>query len=129
MKVLFVNSKNVKKQVAKVATRKQAFEEIVKYCKEEKNYEVRLTRSWKKDNVIVVDYGSHTEFFHIVLDENEMNMKSIYVVVKYSGDPENPHKEPIKVFAKESDAVKFIDENYKEWLGYDVVDYEEGTEE
>ena len=67
MKVLFENSKGQTREIAKVKTTEQAYEEINKFCSE-RNYEIRLMREWKKDNVTIVDVGSYTEFFHIVED-------------------------------------------------------------
>lgn len=67
MKVLFENSKGQTREIAEVKTIEQAYKEINKFCSE-RNYEIRLMREWRKDNVTIVDVGSYTEFFHIVED-------------------------------------------------------------
>ena len=57
MKVLFENSKGQTREIAEVKTIEQAYKEINKFCSE-RNYEIRLMREWKKDNVTIVDVGS-----------------------------------------------------------------------
>jgi len=65
MKVLFVNSKGIEREIAEVSTKKEATDEIVKFCTD-RNFEVHYMRGHKVENTTVIDVGSHTEHFLIV---------------------------------------------------------------
>lgn len=42
---------------------------IKKFC-EERNFKTYYTRMWKDNNTTIFDVGSHSEFFHLVQEEN-----------------------------------------------------------
>lgn len=68
MKVLFKNSQGQKREIAEVKSVNEGYVEIQKFCTE-RNYEPHYYRTVKRDNVLKVDVGSHTEFFYIVEEE------------------------------------------------------------
>ena len=67
MKVLFENSQGKTREIANVSTIEEVNKVINNFC-EERSFHIRYKRKWKKGNVVYVDVGSHTEFFHIVED-------------------------------------------------------------
>lgn len=67
MKVWFENSHGVKREIATVETKEQAYEVIHRFC-EERNFTIHYTRGWETKESSVVDVGSHTEFFHLTTD-------------------------------------------------------------
>lgn len=58
MKVLFQNSEGIKREIADVSTLSKPYVTINMFCLGY-GFNVGFTRSWKQDNVITVDVGSH----------------------------------------------------------------------
>jgi len=66
MLVKFENRNGILRDIATVSTMEEAHKEIEKFCKE-RNFEIKYTRGWEEeDGTVVIDVGSHSEFFHIV---------------------------------------------------------------
>ena len=65
MKILFENSQGKTREIADAATMEEVYKIINEFC-EERNFYIHYTRCWSEDDVIAVDVGLHTEFFHIV---------------------------------------------------------------
>lgn len=70
MKVLFKDRFNNTRFVAEVGTIKQAYDAITEFC-EERKFEITCFRTWKHDDKIVVNVGSHFELFYIREREND----------------------------------------------------------
>jgi hypothetical protein len=68
MKLYFENSQGIERLIAEVVNEDEAFKEINKFC-EERNFKIYYVRSWMKDGRKTYDVGSHTEFFHLIINE------------------------------------------------------------
>lgn len=62
MKLFFKNSEGKIRQIAKCETVKDVGHEIQKFL-DAHNYKSYYQRSWGNDKKVVIDVGSHTEFF------------------------------------------------------------------
>ena len=68
MKLYFENSQGKERVIAEVANEKEAYKEINKFC-EERNFKIYYIRSWTQNGRKIYDVGSHTEFFHLAINE------------------------------------------------------------
>ena len=63
MKLYFENARGEQRLIATVANKKEAMEEMNKFCNERK-FKIHYVRAWKKKNGdTIYDVGSHTEQF------------------------------------------------------------------
>ena len=68
MKLYFQNSLGQERVIADVATTKEAYKEINKFC-EERNFKIYYVRTWMENGRQKYDVGSHTEFFYLDINE------------------------------------------------------------
>lgn len=80
MKLIFINSYRNEREIAAPATYAEAFDEINKFVAEcnskkrpnEKKFEIYYYHLHLHENkTLCIDVGSHTEFFHLVREDNE----------------------------------------------------------
>ena len=62
MKLLFQNSQGKERVIAETDSLEKTWEEINKFL-EDHNFKSYYSRVWEKDNRLIIDVGSHTEFF------------------------------------------------------------------
>lgn len=62
MKLYFQNRNGKERLIAEVKDGDDAYMKIKEFCNE-RGFKIYYTRCWKRDNVVVYDVGSHTEFF------------------------------------------------------------------
>ena len=73
MVLMFENSAGVEREIAKVNSEEEAFREIQKFLKEW-NFKSYYTRTMcVNPHHKVYDVGSHTEFFHLYIDDENHN--------------------------------------------------------
>jgi hypothetical protein len=72
MKVIFNNRYDENIELAEVKTSSEGWEVINSFLKEHK-YKAPYFRSWAvpEERKVIIDCGSHSEFFHFVFDEGE----------------------------------------------------------
>jgi hypothetical protein len=69
MKLYFQNSQGKERVIAEVNDKKEALDEIYKFCKE-RNFEVYYVRCWQVPNGrLKFDCGSHSEFFYLDISD------------------------------------------------------------
>lgn len=64
MKLYFKNSRGEERLIAECETVREAHKEINKFL-DEHNFKCYYTRSWGDDKGVILDVGSHSEFFVI----------------------------------------------------------------
>ena len=62
MKLFFQNSKGEERLIAEPANREEVNKEINKFL-EDHNFKSYYVRAWEADGRLILDVGSHTEFF------------------------------------------------------------------
>lgn len=67
--VYFVDNLNKKRLLCDNADSDREAHKIINDFLKSKNYKAPYFREWIEDNIIIVDVGSHTEFFNII-DKN-----------------------------------------------------------
>lgn len=70
LRLTFKNSRGEEREIADVANKEQAIQEINKFCSDRK-YTIYYVRNWEKDNIVHYDVGSWSEFFYLYLKEED----------------------------------------------------------
>lgn len=70
MKVIFNNRYDENIELAEVETSSEGWEVIISFLKDHK-YKAPYFRSWTvpEERKVIIDCGSHSEFFHFIFDE------------------------------------------------------------
>ena len=68
--LVFENSRGKIREIAAIEkngqVKKEMFSQIHKFCTE-RGFEIPYVRMWYSQGKIVIDVGSHTEFFYLIL--------------------------------------------------------------
>ena len=64
MELYFQNSRDLERLIAECETVQEVHEEIDKFL-DERNFKCYYTRTWGREDCVMVDVGSHSEFFKI----------------------------------------------------------------
>ena len=72
MRLYFENSKGKRRIIAEPPTEEEAMKEIYKFC-DDRDFKIYYIRSWtNQEGLKVYDVGSHSEFFYLSYDEDEV---------------------------------------------------------
>lgn len=72
MKLYFENSYGERRIIAEPKTEDEAWKEVNKFC-DDRNFKIYYIRNWiNKEGLKVYDVGSHSEFFYLSSEENEI---------------------------------------------------------